>query len=296
MPRPNFFIVGAPKCGTTALYQYLNAHPQIYMSEIKEPNYFQGKSRTTFQTEADYLALFAGATDEIRLGEASPSYLYSPEATEALHQFDPDAKIIIMLRDPVSLMVSSYWQHHLTGRESSPTFEAALAQQDQNGTDGVPRLQVYRALPLFTEHIQRYYDYFGRENVHMIIFDDLKQDVAGVYRQTLAFLGVDPTFQPAFQVVNARKQIRSQTLQRLLLATGINVSRLKRSPVAHRIGRLVPEALRTLPLGFARRFYLSEQPAPSIDPVLRGQLQAEFAPEVERLSRLLGRDLSHWLT
>ena len=127
MKRPNFFIVGAPKCGTTALYQYLNEHPQIYMSDIKEPAYF--RQRSNFKTEADYLALFAGARDEIRLGEATPSYLRSPEATEAIYRFDPDAKIIIMLRDPVSLMMSTYSQDRVMGREKSPTFAEALANQ-----------------------------------------------------------------------------------------------------------------------------------------------------------------------
>lgn len=292
MNRPNFFIVGAPKCGTTALYDYLNQHPQIYMSEIKEPKYFGENS--SFKTESDYLALYAGAKDEIRLGEASPLYLYSPKVTEALYAFDPQAKIIIMVREPVSLMLSSYSQNRLTGREPSETFAGALEHQAATKRSQGDAIY-YRRLPLFARHVKRYFERFGRENVHVIVFDDFTGDTATVYRQTLAFLGVDPDFQAQFSVMNARKEVRSQSLQKAVLATGLKIPALKRSRLALWFKRWVPEPIRTAPFSLLRRIYLNKQAsAPVVAPELRRQLQAEFAPEVAQLGELLGRDLSHW--
>ena len=292
MKRPNFFIVGAGGCGTTALYQYLNEHPEIYMSEIKEPNYFGRDS--SFKTEAEYLGLFAGAKNEIRLGEATPLYLRSPRATEAIYKFDPNAKIIIMLRDPVSLMLSSYWRNRLTGRERSPTFKEALAKQAGKTKADRDEPPIYRSLPLLTEHVQRYFKRFGRMNVYVIIFDDFKQDTAAVYKRALDFLGVDVDFKTKFHVVNAHKQIRSQAIQKIFLATGLDIPRLKRSKMARRLNRILPKSIVEIPLSLLRIIYMREQPKPQVDPELKRQLEAEFVQEIERLGNLLGRNLCHW--
>jgi hypothetical protein len=294
MKRPNFFIVGAPKCGTTALYEYLKAHPQIYMSDVKEPHYFLPDSM--FKTEADYLELFEGARDEIRLGEASPGYIYSVEATQAIHAFDPQAKIIIMVRAPVDLLYSTYWHHRTVGRETSPTFAEALEREKQSPTfkdESVSSLS-YSKLPLLSRHIQRYFDVFGRESVFVITFDEFTRNTAAVYRETLEFLGVDPSFQTTFPVVNQRKRIRSQTLQTILLKLGVNVRMWKQTRLARRAGKIVPQAIQTHGMNLLRNIYMSKESAPPLDPELARQLRAQFAPEVQRLSDILGRDLSRW--
>lgn len=303
-PRPNFFIVGAPKCGTTALYTYLDAHPDVFMPEVKEPNHFGLSDHTgnpsRFGDEAAYRALFAGATTQRRIGEATPRYLRSAAAARDIHAFAPDAKIIIMLRDPVSLLQSTFWHYRSVGRETARSLADALQQEAARAAghaappSGGLKPPVYRELPCFSAHVRRYFDQFGRENVHVILMDDLRHDTPTVYRQVCTFLGIDPTFAPDFRVVNPSKQVRSEALQRLLVRLNLTPLQLKNSRAAYLMGRVVPRPLRRAGVGLARRLYTAERRQPPIDPDLRRRLQADYRAEVEALAALLGRDLRHW--
>ena len=290
MRKPNLFIVGAPKSGTTAMDQYLGRHPEIFMADRKESHFF-GRDLTARYgrpTKAEYLSYFSLAGKEKRVGESSVFYLFSKEAGSEIKAFSPEAKIIIMLRNPVDMMYSlhAYKIYHAT--EDIEDFSAALkAEEDRKkGLRIPPSTQFveslyYRQLGRYSEQVKRYLDVFGRENMHVIIFDDFKTDTPGEYRRTLAFLGVDPDFAPEFEIINPTGMARSKLIQRLANFT------LARS---YMLRQIIPQSLRSI---VRRLNTIQKGPAP-MAAELRRQLQAEFAPEVERLSELLGRDLTCW--
>lgn len=298
--KPDFFIVGAPKCGTTAMNDYLAEHPQIFMAK-KEIHYFGADLQfTQFANRPAsvdaYLRAFAAWHGEQRVGEASVYYLFSRTAAQEIHDFNREAQIIIMLRNPVDMLYSNYHQMRFNGNEDLPTFEEALAAAaDRRQGRRLPAtlrhhgsLQ-YRDTARFTEQVQRYLTTFGRDQVHIIIFDDFVADTATVYRDTLAFLRVDTGFALTFDVVNPNKTTRSATLRNLYSASSGG-------------GSLIREAVRTLlPAPMRKRInrrlnrwntrYTQREP---MSPETRRMLQVEFLPEVERLSALLNRDLTHW--
>jgi hypothetical protein len=294
MRKPDFFIVGAPRCGTTAMYDYLKAHPDIFMPAYKEPHYFGadvigGRKEIFKGNEAKYLALFADATTEKRIGEASPSYLYSKRAAVEIKQFNPDSKIIIMLRSPIEVMYSTYFQARYTGTEDLLTFEEALAAEpdrlagkriSKNADNNMVGL--YRERVRFAEQVQRYFDVFGREEVHIIIFDDFKMDVPTVYRDTLSFLDVTPDFRPEFNVVNASREARSSFIRTLSM-----------NPTLLSIGKRMPSvSLRVY--SFLKHLNSKTASRPPLDPELRRRLQQDLRPEIEQLGKMVGRDLSAW--
>jgi len=297
MRKPDFFIVGAPKCGTTAMYYYLKQHPEIFMPQRKEPHFFGTDLEAPYpyfiREKREYLSLFSEAQDEKRVGEASVWYLYSKLAAAEIKEFCPSASIIIMLRNPVDMIYSLHSQRVYSGNEDITDFEAALDAEEERkqglripkGVNLVEGL-FYREVAKYTPQVQRYLDVFGRENVHVIIFDDFKSDTPRIYRDTCQFLGVDPDFQPEFQVINLNKRIYSFTLHKFLQNPPRTIVSLSR--------RLVPRPLRHGLIRGLNRVNIRYAPRPRMDPELRRRLQAEFAPEVERLSKLLDRDLTYW--
>jgi hypothetical protein len=293
MRKPDFFIVGASKCGTTAMYEYLNQHPEIYMSPEKEPAYFGRDLKPVRRSEEEYLRLFSGARTEKRIGEATTSYLYSKEAAAEIKNFCPAARIIIMLRNPVDMIHARHAQLYYHCVEDIEDFSQALdAERDRKegrrlatSEHSIQHL-FYRETAKYTEQINRYLDLFPADRVKVIIFDDFKSETARTYRETCEFLDVDPTFQPRFVVVNANKKIRSRFVQELLEIPG---------PTLRKLGRpLTPRSWRHRVMNKLRQLNSARAPRKPMDVKLRRSLQAEFAPEVMRLSELLNRDLSHW--
>jgi len=291
MRRPDFFIVGAPKCGTTAMDEHLGEHPDIFMAERKEAHFFGGDLTIRYDrpTKPEYLSYFRAARQHKRVGESSVFYLVSKQAASEIKAFSPDAGIIIMLRNPVDMMYSLHSQLIYNSMEDITDFAAALqAEEDRKkglrlaSSARTVEAFFYREVAKYVPQVERYFHVFGRENVYVIIFDDFKADTAGEYRKTLEFLGVDPHFAPEFRTVNPNKRVRSTLLQRLIFKTKLARSHKFRS----RLPEFLRRALRGLNIVYERR-------AP-MDEGLRKQLQAEFAPEVKRLSELLGRDLTHW--
>jgi len=295
MRKPDFFIVGAPKCGTTAMNDYLQAHPEVFIPAKKEIHFFGADLQ--FQrprvTLPEYFSYFAAVQREKRVGESSVWYLYSQQAAAEIKAFSPTARIIIMLRNPVDMMYSLHSQRLYNDNEDLVNFEEALAAEADRrqgrrlyknafNTMGF----FYRAAATYTPQVQRYFAVFGRDQVHVIIFDDFKEATAEVYRQTCEFLQVAPQFQPEFRIVNANKAVHSPALRSFL--------RYPPEPV-----RWVQQLWSLSPVRLGLRSKIRQlntryESRPPMDRDLRRRLQAEFAPEVERLSALLGRDLSHW--
>ena len=296
MPFPNFFIVGAPKCGTTALYTYLRDHPDVFMPDVKEPHYFGSDLEFRYRRRPDperYRSYFAGADGRSHIGEASIWYLYSTSAAHEIREAVPEARAIAMVRDPVEMITAMHSQFVYNGHEDLSLADALAAEPERAVGRRVPERAnfpaglLYRRIASFAEQIERYYDALGTDAVRVVVFDDLRADAPATYRGVLEFLGLDPEHRPDFEVVNANKISRSRTLRQLLN----DPPEWVRAPV-----RAV------LPWRLRRRMYrglvnanIRREPRSGVDQAVVDRLREEMAPSVERLSALLGRNLDAWL-
>ena len=306
-PKPNFFIVGAPKCGTTSLHEYLQHHPDVYMPYYKEPHFFgsdlDGSRFRQFRGRPEkYLKLFRDVRGEKRIGESSPWYLASEQAAREIHSYDPQAKIIIMLRNPVDMMYSMWSQFRYSGNEQIEDFEEALAAENERRNGKRIRRAAhcvtglyYRRMTRFAEQVGRYYDVFGKDQVMVIIFDDFRADTPGVYRAVLDFLGLDTSVKVDFGVRNPNKEVRLAWLQKLIISTGFSLMLLKdRLTYLATTSRLMPYSYRTRAVeGVISAYTRYERRSPLL-PSTRQRLADESADEIDALSALLNRDLSHW--
>jgi hypothetical protein len=304
VPVPTFFIVGAPRCGTSSLYVYLSAHPDVFVCQPKEPHHLGSdldlRPRPVPDRET-YLRLFDGGSRARQIGEASVLYLYSRAAPAEIRALSPDARAIVLLRDPVETVCSNHAHNLVLGHEDMHDLQAALAAEDDRRagrrvppTCGAPLLLQYRDLARFAEPVCRYRQAFGPDRVRCILFDDLKSDPERVYRETVAFLGLDPGGRPEFKAYNPRYRWRSPRAGRLL------VSGLRRASLA--AGKLPTGALRkaaqaTLLLLSAvpARVNLARARPPAATPELLSALRREFRDDVGRLGEVIGRDLSSWV-
>ena len=295
MKRPDFFIVGTFKGGTTAMYEYLRAHPQIFMSVPKEPMYFGADLTPRYRrmTQDEYLAMFKGVAESTRAGEASPWYLYSTDAPREILDFQPEAKAIVLLRNPVDVMYAQHSQLVFNQREDIADFGEALAAEEERRrgqripADALrPEALSYRHSVRFADQLRHWFEVFGRQRMHIIVFDDLIAEPREVYRKTLEFLGVDPSYEVDLSVYNPNRRARSGAIQRLIFAPPRPLralfGKLRSLSFAHRLrDRLVSAN--------SRKAARAE-----MDPQLRRSLTAEFAPQVAELGALIGRDLSAW--
>ena len=297
--RPNFFLVGAPKSGTTALAHYLSEHPQIFVSNPKEPYYFADDFHGLPgpKTEREYLDLFSRADEGcVALGEATTVYLYSSAAANRIKDFAPNARILVMLRNPLEIAAAYHAEHLYSLSENEPDFETAWRLRDARARGEAlpplvmePKLIQYRDVAMLGEQMERLYRVFDREQVRVIVFDDFVADTAAAYAATVEFLGAPPDGRSDFPVVNERKQVRLAPLARLLNRPPPVVSRMIQR--AKRASGLEGVGL----LDFARRFNTVPRDKGVLPVALREEMIEVFREDVERLSSTVGRDLSHWL-
>lgn len=295
--KPNLFMVGAPKCGTSAMYHYLRQHPHIFMSPLKEPLYF-GRDHHRInhrpRSERPYTEFFAAASDQPWVGEASTSYLHSKSAARELVEFSPDSRIVIMLRNPVDVMYAYHSTTLQGGFEFIQDFKEALdAEPERKQGRLLPRIRpgilenlLYREVATFSDQVQRYLDTFGPDRVHIVIHEDLSRDPAAVYRDLLNFLGVPPYDDLTFEKVNVNIAVRNVGFNNFLWNPPAWLQRA--------VHAAMPRSTREAIGSKLKRFNSRKAPRPPMDPVLRRKLQAECAPDIERLSLIVGRDLRHW--
>ncbi|MDQ5821156.1 MAG: sulfotransferase [Actinomycetota bacterium] len=277
---PNFFIVGAPRAGTTSMWEYLRRHPDIYMATRKEPHFFSA-SKLRYMLEAyvsderEYLQLFEGATGQEVVGEASTSYLSSYDAPQRIKTVSPGARILIILREPVSRAYSHHWHNVRYGREDRDFLTVV-----QEGLSGRRSHIVW--FGHYPNFVRRYLDLLS-PNVLPLVFEEFAQDARGHVRRVLEFLGVDPGYADSFDPTP-----RNMTaLPRNALSRGVYGSRRLRS-----LGRsIVPGALH----GRVERVLLRRVHLPRMEPEARRLLEDLYRPEVEELERVLGRVLP-WRT
>lgn len=296
----DFAIVGEPKSGTTALAEFLSGHLGICMSVPKEPTYFatdlreesdrfhDGPTYFEFRTEADYASCFAHCGPGQLRGEASTAYLHSREAAANLHAANPETRIVVMLREPVSFLHSLHMQFVNETTEDEPDFARALALEPERREGRsiparvrCPSFLFYRERARYAAQLQRFYDVFPREQVLVLVFEEFRADNEGHFRRVLEFLRADAGYAPAFREVHASKAPRSRLVNRAL-----NTPVLKRT--AFKV--LGPRRYNSLSKSVADA---TMKPAErtEIPEALARELRKELAPEVDRISQLVGRDL-----
>jgi hypothetical protein len=303
---PDFFIVGHAKSGTTALYEMLRRHPQIFMPDFKEPWFFSTDMQPRFQppragplpqTLEEYTALFADARPDQVAGEASASYLWSQTAAQGIAEVKPDARMVAILREPASFLRSLHLQFLENHVESKRDLRTALELEGQRREGKQvprgshrPQLLQYSGHVRYVEQLRRYHDRFGAEQVLVLIYDDFRQDNEGAVRSVLRHLGVDETVPVSVMDVNrTNRSMRSQSLDDVVHAVSVGrgpASRFAKTAIK----TLTPQRLRRDALTAAQRRIVHASAPPADEPLML-ELRRRFKPEVVALSEYLGRDL-----
>jgi hypothetical protein len=293
---PDFFIVGHPKCGTTALYEMLRRQPRIFMPSLKEPHFMAselGARRGGVpRTLDEYLALFAEAGPEQLLGEASPSYLNSHSAAANIAALQPQARIIAILREPASFLRSWHLQLLQSHVETEKDFATAISreQQELELPAGVARTQSHRYSDRvrYVEQLRRYRELFGSERVLVLIYDDFRDDNEGTVREVLRFLEVDDALPVQAREANPTVRLRSKQLDVLIHRATVGRGPVMRG-VKVGVKAVTTRGMRHGALGMRRSVVYGEVEAPDERVML--ELRRRFKGEVVALSEYLGRDL-----
>ena len=284
MPLPNFFVIGAPKAGTTALYESLSQHPEIYMPALKEPHFYSHRrtgaeralrppprrmrSFVRVVDAAEYRALFSGAGGHRAIGEASCTYLRSAVAAQRIQEEIPHAKLVAVLRHPVERAYSSYWFYVMRCQEPAPSFEEALARESLPPRER-PWLTHF-GFGLYHAHLSPWFARFPREQFRIHLYEDWCAQPQEMLRDVFGFLEVDDHFRPKLRKTLVTEAPRSRRLHRLANTAWL--------PGLDR---------------FNRRHNLAGPPPMGKDTWLT--LHARYRDDIEQLQTLLDRDLSHWL-
>lgn len=292
MPGPNFFLVGAPKAATTALYHALREHDDVFLPEVKEPHlyaYLADRSAAghLYPDEAAarrrYAELFAAAAGERAIGDTSTTNLVVPGAAAAIAADVPEARIVAILRQPVD-RAFAHWAHfRAAGGEPIADFAEAARQEGPRQEAGLPFSYRYLDWGRYSAQLRPYYELFGRERVLVHLYDDLCADPGAVMRSTLRFLDLDDSRAvPRVERHNEMPVPRFPRVQRALEGKG---------RAGRPVRRVLPPAARQAAAGWTQE-HLSRQPVLEAD--LRAELTRSFTEEIARLEELIGRDLAAW--
>lgn len=300
MTLPNAILFGTVKSGSSSLYKYIKQHPEIYASEIKEPNFFafmghkpefKGPDDEVINTRsitdlADYEALFAGATIEKAICEASVVYIYNPDAACRMKQTIPNVKLFALLRNPADRAFSSYLHAQRDGRETAESFSAALSEEPARIAANWGHLFHYRQMGYYYEQLKRYYDLFSKEQIAVFKYEDFARDPLPIIKNIFQFLEVDDTYSPdTTRRYNISGKPKSKLLQRWLTRP----SRFKNF-----FKPLIPSRVRNdLVMSNLKRFNMNTE-KPMLNQELRRELLEGYADDINRLQDLINLDLSSW--
>ncbi len=299
MSRPNFFLFGAPKCGTTALYAYLKDHPQVFFPRLKEPRFFAedlGDFREVTRLD-EYEALYADIPTGVRaIGDGSPWYLCSEVAPRLVREYSPEARIVVILRNPLDMLPSLHNQFVFSFKETETDLARAWSLQETRRAgrrlppnSPAPSLLQYGRITSFGRQVSNLFDLFPREQVHVLLFDDFVADTRDAYDRVVSFLALAPDTRADFPVVNERAAHRNRALGWLFNSPA---SPLNRAIYAIRDLTGIKSSGLIAPLLHGNRAPGTKAALP---PRLRSELVSFYAEDVALLSRILGRDLDHWL-
>jgi len=299
MTRPNFFLIGAARCGSTTLHAHLSSHPEVRMSVPKEPNHYvfareteayagpgvKRSRRLAIKDSRQYERLFAPRPGVHVFGDASMNYIRSAEACRSIRREVPDARLVVILRQPVDRAYSSWVRSVWEGGEPCRTFEAAWEDGPRRERENWFRLR-HRGKSLYQGQLVRWFDTFPREQIHVILFEEFRERPAEVVSDLYSFLGVDP----AFPVDADLRRNRSGQIRNPLARAAWNRTATLRAVVAP-----------WLPLRLRGRFFTwvaslprTKASKPPLDPAIRARLTAELEDEIRALESLLDRNLDLW--
>ena len=311
------FIVGAPRCGTTTLASFLQQHPNVCFSAVKEPHFFSQHDLSGLDGEGlraevseEYWKRFFGhctGTEELT-AEGSVTYLYAPEKMEPILRLWPDAKFVIALRDPLSMLPSLHSRLLITGDETIRDFAHAWDKiEDRKRGRSIPRSAIdprflrYDEAGALGSRVEQFFQAVGRERCHIVLFDDLVADTGQAYRDLCAFLQIEPWDKTRLKAQRVHKTFRYGWLQRMLKRPPKVVRtvlagekfRQREKKLDAREGRAISAIFKM------RKRLLDWNKVPAkrapLDPRVRGEIIDRLRDEVILLSRVIDRDLSHWL-
>lgn len=301
MTLPNFLVIGAAKTGTSSLYNYLKQHPQIYMSPAKEPKYFafnEGEkvcfngpgdmaANLGVTTDIDsYRKLFEGVTDEIAIGECSPSYLYCQGTPKRIKNVLADVKVIAILRNPVERAYSNFLHLFSSGREPLNSFEQALKAEQERIKSNWEYFWHYKNQGFYYKKLKHYFDIFDREQIKVYLYEDYQSEPIMLLKDIFAFLDVDSNFMPNLSKrYHVNKSPKSLTFHSLIARPNLArslVQTLLPTKWQKKIGRAVKKLNQS-------------DIKPEIDPSVKNKLILEYREDIIKLQDLIHEDLSNWL-
>tara|TARA_Y100000385_G_scaffold50564_1_gene47355 strand:- start:1378 stop:2232 length:855 start_codon:yes stop_codon:yes gene_type:complete len=281
--KVGIFIVGAPKSGTTSLYYYLNEHPEILMSSEKEPDYFSDKEildqglyygKSRIDSLIKYNNLFSKRDKEKFLGDASVSYLFYPEVSKRIKEYNPESKIIIMLRDPIHRAFSHYLMDYRLGLTSKSFVEEFNNQESLN-------FQQHFLLGNYYNQVKKYLEVFETENVHIIWYSDFKQNTEKELQKVIEFIGLNTDFKIDFnKVYNSFSMPKNNIIRKIYSVVWIR---------------------KTLTFIFSKKLVkwvksilFNKEEKPKLSEESREVLFSYYKSDIEDLEQLLSVNLSRW--
>lgn len=277
---PNFFIVGAPRAGTTSLYEYLNEIPSVYMSPVKEPQYFspnycETDGLKTIKEKSEYLKLFSNVKDEKAVGEASTCYLWDPETPKRIHETVPEARIIILIRDPIKRAFSHYLLHYRSNFETQ-SFHNAIQKILKHFDPR--RSNRYLHAGLYAKQVKRYMDTFGGSQVKVIVFEEFVKKPQETLQEVVDFLGIKFQVNTLHDKIHNKFKLPKGPLQRIVL----------NNPMIRKVSSgVIPSEARQI---LKERILLTEE-KPAISEQDMHTLKEFYQEDVELLAKILKRKL-----
>ncbi len=299
MTLPNFLIIGAPKAGTTSLYYYLKQHPEIFMSPVKEPHYFSYQNQevnfqgpgdqaivtSMFVTEYDkYCQLFSDVKSKKAVGEASALYLYDKEAAKRIKEYNPNMRLVVILRNPVERAYSNYMHLVRDGRETEIDFLRAVALEDERKHSNWMPFWFYKEQGYYAKYLKDYLRYFSKDHMKVILYDSFKEDPRRTFVELFLFLGVNPEFEIDFSLKrNVSGKPRSQDLHNFLR---------KENSIKTFFKPFVPEQIRESIVHSALNINLAKDK--KMTALERKTLYHAYREDTNDLEELLSLSLSCW--
>ena len=295
--KPNFIIIGAMKAATTSLYTYIKQHPDIFMTKVKEPMFFNnfqqennynilGSKSNKSTTLEEYLAMFKDAKNEKAIGEASPAYIYNENAPYLIKEHLPDVKIIAILRQPTDRAYSNFLHTKRADRENVNSFEQAIKIEKERISDNWSPLYHYIQKGFYSVQLKRYYNLFPKENIKVYLFEDVVKTPKETLKDIFKFLNVDENIE-----IDVSKKSNVSGTPKGILGFILKKMRYYNLMPKFAISDYLPTFI--ISLLFKSVYKDTEK----LDSVLRKELTDKYyREEILKLEKLIDRDLSNWLS
>ena len=295
--KPNFIIIGAMKAATTSLYTYIKQHPDIFMTKVKEPMFFNnfqqennynilGSKSKKSTTLEEYLAMFKDAKNEKAIGEASPAYIYNENAPYLIKENLPDVKIIAILRQPTDRAYSNFLHTKRADRENVNSFEQAIKIEKERISDNWSPLYHYIQKGFYSVQLKRYYNLFPKENIKVYLFEDVVKTPKETLKDIFKFLNVDENIE-----IDVSKKSNVSGTPKGILGFILKKMRYYNLMPKFAISDYLPTFI--INLLFKSVYKDTEK----LDSVLRKELTDKYyREEILKLEKLIDRDLSNWLS